>query len=80
MENTSEIKVDGNFAVKVGKMWARSSYDNVELYKQPKSLMNFKDAYELKEKVGGEIYMFKPQQLDLAEIENLKLAAEITKG
>lgn len=73
------IKVDGNFAVKVGKMWVSKQYSDVELKEQPNSLISFKEAYELREKTGGSIFMFKPIELDLAEIENLKLAAEITK-
>ena len=75
----NEIKVDGNFAVKVGKMWVRKQYSDIDLKEQPTSLISFKEAYELKEKTGGSIFMFKPIELDLAEIENLKLAAEITK-
>ena len=74
-----EIKVDGNFAVKVGKLWVIQRYDDIELKEQPTSLVSFKEAHELKEKTGGSIFMFKPVELDLTEIENLKLAAEITK-
>ena len=79
MDN-GEIKVNGNFAVKVGKLWARNDYNEVSLHEQPKSLMTFKDAYDLNEKVGGEIYIFNPRKLDLAEVENLKLAAGIGTG
>lgn len=78
MEN-DEIKVDGNFAVKVGKLWARKDYSDVTLCERPKSLMSFKDAYNLNDKVGGEVFMFSPRKLDMQEIENLKLAAEISE-
>lgn len=70
-----EIKVNGNFAVKVGKMWASSSYNSVAINDQPESLMNFKDAYKLAEKVGGKIFMFKPQEIKDDEMENLILAS-----
>lgn len=73
-----EIKVNGNFAVKVGNMWAKQEYgDPVSLTDQPDKLMGFKKAYELSKKVGGRISMFKPQEIGESELNNLALAAGI---
>lgn len=74
-----EIKVNGNFAVKVGNMWASSSYDSVKLNEQPESLMSFKDAHKLAEKIGGKVFMFKPQEISNEEMENLILASGINQ-
>lgn len=74
-----EIKVNGNFAVKVGNMWASTSYNSVSLNEQPESLMAFKDAYKLAEKVGGKVFMFKPQEISKDEMENLILASGVNQ-
>lgn len=74
MEN---IKVEGNFAVKVGNMWARKDYNEITLKDQPASLLGFKDAYKMAEKTGGKVVMFKPQELTDEELANLKIAAGI---
>lgn len=71
------IKIEGNFAVKIGKMWAVDGY-NLELREQPKSLLGFKDAHKVAEKTGGKIVMFKPIELSDDELVNLKLAAGLT--
>lgn len=69
------INVNGNFAVMVGKMWASDGYSEVSLNKNPKSLMSFKDAYNLSEKTGGKIVMFKPTELTDDQLVDLKLAS-----
>lgn len=69
------INVNGNFAVMVGKMWASEDYSDVRLSKNPKSLLSFKDAHKLAEKVGGKIIMFKPVELTDEQLADLKLAA-----
>lgn len=74
MEN-NEISVNGNFAVRVGKMWATKSYSDINLNDQPNSLYSFKKAYELAEKVGGSVVVFKPTELSAEQIAELKLAA-----
>lgn len=70
-----DIKITGNFAVKVGSMWAKDDYEGAKLTKQPDSLMDFKRAYKLAEKTGGTIHMFKPQEVTKDELENLAIAA-----
>lgn len=72
-----ETKVNGNFAVKVGNMWAAESYNSVSLNEQPESLMSFKNAYKLAEKVGGKIFVFKPKEIAESELENFILASGI---
>lgn len=73
-----EIKLNGNFAVKVGQMWARNDYgDSVELNSHPKALVSFTDALSLAEKTGGKVVMFKPVEVSDEKIEELKLAAEV---
>lgn len=72
-----EIKLNGNFAVKVGQMWAKQSYDSIELNDYPKSLVSFADAFSLSEKTGGKVVMFKPVEISNEKIEELKLAAEM---
>ena len=72
-----DIKVNGNFAVRVGNMWAKSDYEGAKLTKQPDSLMDFKRAYKLASEVGGKIHMFKPQEISESELSNLVLAAGI---
>jgi hypothetical protein len=74
MEETT-IDVKGNFAVRVGKMWASKDYSEVRLSKNPKSLLSFKDAHNLAEEVGGKIIMLKPVDLTEEQIADLKLAA-----
>ena len=74
MEN-NEISVNGNFAVKVGKMWAYESYENIKLDKQPCALYTFKKAFALAEKIGGNVYIFKPTEIDEEKLAELKLAA-----
>lgn len=69
------IDVKGNFATKVGTMWAKKNYDSIELNEQPKSLTSFKEANELAHKIGGKVYMFKPVELTDEQIADLKLAA-----
>lgn len=76
MEN---IKVECNFAVKVGKMWVVDGY-NLELKDRPKSLLDFKNAHKIAEKTGGRIVMFKPTELSDEELANLKLATDIDGG
>lgn len=73
--NNETINVKGNFAAKVGTMWAKKSYNNIELNDQPESLTSFKEANELAQKIGGKIYMFKPVELTDEQIADLKLAA-----
>ena len=74
-----EIKVNGNFAVKVGKLWAtKDTYSGgVALHEQPESLMEFSKAYELSEKVGGEVYIFRPEPITKEKMEDLRLAADM---
>lgn len=72
-----EIKLNGNFAVKVGQMWAKKSFDSIELDNQPKALVSFTDALSLAEKTGGKVVMFKPIEISDEKIEELKLAAEV---
>lgn len=72
-----EIKVNGNFAVRVGNMWAKSDYEGAKLTKQPDSLMDFKRAYKLANEVGGKVHMFKPQEISESELNNLMLAAGV---
>lgn len=72
MEN---IKVNGNFAVKVGNMWAKRGYSEVNLTKQPAALTDFKQAYTLSKEIGGKVYMFKPSEISDEEMENLILAS-----
>lgn len=69
------INVKGNFAAKVGTMWAKKNYDGIELNEQPESLNSFKEANELAQKIGGKVYMFKPVELTDEQIADLKLAA-----
>lgn len=69
------INVNGNFAVMVGKMWASDGYNEINLHQNPKPLMSFKDAYDLSEKTGGKIVMFKPTELTDDQLADLKLAA-----
>lgn len=70
-----EIKVNGNFAVKVGNMWAKSDYEGAKLTKQPDSLMDFKRAYKLASEIGGKVCMFKPSEISDKEMENLVMAS-----
>ncbi len=72
-----EIKLNGNFAVKVGQMWARNDYSSIELTDYPKTLVSFSDALALSEKTGGKVVMFKPVEISDEKIEELKLAAEM---
>ncbi len=76
MEETT-ITVNGNFAVKVGKMWAsKDSYgDSVSLCENPEKLCSFAKAATLAEKTGGKIVVFKPIELSDEQIADLKLAA-----
>jgi hypothetical protein len=74
MEN-NEISVNGNFAVRVGKMWATKDYNSINLDDQPNSLYSFKKAYELADKVGGRVVIFKPTELSDEQLAELKLAA-----
>ena len=74
-----EIKVNGNFAVRVGNMWAKTEYNSVSLSEQPSSLMKFTDAYKLAERTGGKVFMFKPKEILETEMENLILAAGISR-
>lgn len=73
--NNETINVEGNFAAKVGTMWAKRDYSNIELHNQPEKLTSFKDAYELAQKIGGKVYVFKPKELTDEQIADLKLAA-----
>lgn len=72
-----EIQLNGNFAVKVGMMWAKETYDSIELVDYPKSLVPFADALNIAGKTGGKIVMFKPVEISDEKIEELKLAAEM---
>ncbi len=72
-----EIKLNGNFAVKVGQMWAKKSYDTIELDNYPKSLVSFTEALTIAGKTGGKVVMFKPVEISDEKIEELKLAAEM---
>lgn len=72
-----EIKVNGNFAVRVGNMWAKRDYEGAKLTEQPDSLMKFADAYKLAQKIGGKVHMFKPKEIAESEMESLILAAGI---
>lgn len=72
-----DIEVTGNFAVKVGNMWAKKDYEGVKLTKQPDSLMEFKRAYQLAEETGGKVHMFNPQEISKEEMENLAIAAGV---
>lgn len=74
MENET-INVKGNFAAKVGKMWAQKEYNGISLSEQPKSLTSFKEANELAQETGGRVWMFKPVELTDEQIADLKLAA-----
>lgn len=74
------IKVNGNFAVKVGNMWAKRSYNEVNLTKQPDALTDFKQAYALSKEIGGKVYMFKPAEISDEEMENLILASQAGEG
>ena len=69
------IDVKGNFAVRVGNMWAQKDYSEIKLKEQPNQLDTFKNAYKLAEKTGGRIVMFKPQELTDDQLTELKLAA-----
>lgn len=73
MEDT---KINGIYAVKVGKLWACKNYSDIELLTTPKSLVGFKDAIDLAEKTDGTIFQFTPEPLDEEQIATLKLAAE----
>ncbi len=75
-----EIKINGNFAVRVGNMWAKRDYEGAKLTEQPDSLMKFADAYKLAKKIGGKVHMFKPKEIPEAEIESLILAAGIKES
>ncbi len=48
-----ETKVNGNFAVRVGNMWAKRDYEGAKLTEQPNSLMKFADAYKLAKRDSG---------------------------
>lgn len=74
MEN-NEISVNGNFAVRVGKMWATEEYKSISLNEQPDALYSFKKAFALADRVGGKIVMFKPTELSEEQLAELKLAA-----
>ena len=74
MEN-NEISVNGNFAVRVGKMWATKEYNSINLNEQPNSLYSFKKAFNLAEQVGGRVVIFKPTELSDEQLAELKLAA-----
>lgn len=73
MENT---EINGIYAVKVGKLWARKNYSEIELFTTPKSLVGFKEAIEIAEETDGTIVQFTPEPLDEKQIATLKLAAE----
>lgn len=73
--NNETINVKGNFAAKVGVMWAKKDYNSIELNDQPERLTSFKEANELAQKIGGKVYMFKPVELTDEQIADLKLAA-----
>lgn len=74
MENET-ISVKGNFAVKVGKLWAQKSYDGFKLTEQPECLMSFTSAVEIAHDTGGRLLVFKPVELTDEQIADLKLAA-----
>lgn len=73
------INVKGNFATKVGKMWAQKEYSGISLTEQPQSLTSFKEANKLAQETGGRVWMFKPVELTDEQIADLKLAAANTK-
>lgn len=72
-----EIKLSGNFAVKIGDMWAKKAYDSIELKDYPESLVPFTEALTLSKKTGGKVVMFKPVEVSEEKIEELKMAAEL---
>lgn len=74
MENET-INVKGNFAVKVGKLWAQKGYNGISLTEQPESLTSFKEANGLAQETGGKVWVFKPIELTDEQIADLKLAA-----
>ena len=39
--------------------------------------MEFSKAYELSEKVGGEVYIFRPEPITKEKMEDLRLAADM---
>ena len=71
-----EIKVEGAYAVRVGKMWVNKNYSTPELVDAPKSLISFKEAKSLADKTGGEIFIFKPEKLDEKRLEDMKMAVQ----
>lgn len=73
MEDT---KINGIYAVKVGKLWVHSSYSDYELKTTPKSLVSIKEALVVADKTGGVIYQFTPTQLTAEQLDTLKLASE----
>ena len=72
-----EIKLNGNFAVKIGEMWAKKTYDGIGLKDYPEALVSFTEALALSKKTGGKVVMFKPVEISDEKIEELKLAAEM---
>lgn len=75
-----DIKLNGNFAVKVGNLWVKKDYNEYSLSEQPKSLVEFKAAYDIANKVGGKVFMFKPVEIDDEKIEDLKMAAGLAQS
>ena len=69
------INVKGNFAVKVGKLWAQKDYGSFKLTEQPECLMSFAKAATMAQETGGSLFMFKPVELSDEQIADLKLAA-----
>lgn len=72
-----EIKLNGNFAVKIGNTWAKKAYDSIELKDYPEALVSFVEALALAQKTGGKVVMFKPVEVSEEKIEELKMAATL---
>lgn len=72
-----EIKLNGNFAVKIGEMWAKKGYDSIELKDYPEAPVSFAEALALAQKTGGKVVMFKSVELSEEKIEELKMAATL---
>jgi len=71
-----EIKVEGAYAVRVGKMWVNKNYSTPELVDRPRSLLSFEEACKLAYKTGGEIFVFKPEKLDEKRLEDMKMTVQ----
>lgn len=72
-----EIKLNGNFAVKIGETWAKKGYDGIELRDYPEALVSFTEALAMSKKTGGKVVMFKPVEVSEEKIEELKMAATL---